>query len=240
MTRLLLAGEPRSARLPDQRRLRTWHDSLARAGMVEHGDTFDDSGRLVIVVREQLDQLNSQYCRAVLELETYAGFDSFVADAVATGRQDLSDAARLLDAPDPASGGPGPVAVPWSRLPARAPVAGPVLVGATRLLHKRLTRLGVVRTDAAGTVRQAADALQQRATDQGWDDTTFWGWSSGPAAETIDRFRAGNAAFAKRAWGTDWPDPPPERERTRFDLAGRAPALVSDVLVAVQDAVAAC
>ncbi len=127
--------------------------------------------------------------------------------------------------------------MPYSRTGLRSTMPGPVLVAATRLLHKRLTRVGLLRTVEPSLVLRAAGQVRERAETQGWDDTTYWGWSADLAADAIQRFQPGNAEFAERAWGTGWPDPPVLREQTRGDLASCRPPLVSDVLQTIQRAV---
>lgn len=110
---------------------------------------------------------------------------------------------------------------------------GPVLLTATRLLHKRLTRLGVVRKRSAADVVAAAAVMRVRAATAGWDSEPFWGWSTERAASMAAEFAAGNAVFAARAWGTAWPDAPPSRQQTRQDLAAANPVVVSDAMTMV-------
>jgi hypothetical protein len=86
-------------------------------------------------------------------------------------------------------------------------------------------------------VRRAAAQVREHAETHQWDHTSYWGWTPDGAAEVANRFRPGNAEFARHAWGTDWPDPPVLREQTRIDLAGCPPATVTDVLTTIQLAV---
>lgn len=141
-----------------------------------------------------------------------------------------------------AAGLPGEAAITESRTATGtdvAPIAddtalpGPVLLTATRLLHKRLTRLGVVRKRSAAEIVDAAAVLRERAATAGWDAEPFWGWSAERAASMAAEFAAGNALFAARAWGTAWPDPPPTSEQARQDLAAADPAIVSDAMTMI-------
>lgn len=240
MTGLLFAGEAAPRGEQDRRRVRAWRDALTRLEVTAADEPLElvdrDSAltqdRVVVAVREQLDHLNALYCRAVLALDTFAGFDSFVIERVGTGRHDLAEElGPLLDAP-----GTDVVAVPFSRLGDDAAPVGPVLITATRLLHKRMTRLQLA-DDADDAIADAAHRLRQRAVTRDWDTQSYWGWSPDLATEAVTRFQPGNAELAQRVWGTDWPDPPARREPTRPDLAGRPPEIVHDVLVTIQECV---
>ncbi|MGI8701255.1 MAG: hypothetical protein ACR2JU_08625 [Nocardioidaceae bacterium] len=228
-----------------------------------------DSGlttKVVLVVREQLDLLNALYCRRVMALETSIGFESFVTDALVSGRLELDHHfAALQDA-----SGVELVAVPYSRLEPHLPAAavleaagaagdaavtgadaaadvqaaaddrwlpGPVLLTATRLLHKRLTRLGAVRKRPAEELGAAVAMLRHRATDAAWNEVPFWGWSQDLAATAEQHYRSGNDSFAARVWGAPWPDVAPSRPQTRQDLASEPPAVVSDVMTMIHRAV---
>lgn len=240
MTGLVFAGEapPRGERaLP---RLRAWREALTGLGMVASDEPLEladpssalAQDRVVVVVREQLDHLNALYCQAVLGLQTYADFDSYVLQLVDSGRHDLTDElGPLLDA-----SGTDVVVVPFSRLGDDEPRVGPVLVTGTRLLHKRMARLRLVDKARDGVV-DAAHRLRERAASRSWDTQPYWGWTPSLADEAVTRFRSGNAELAQRVWGTDWPDLPPQRERTRLDLAGQPPEVVHDVLVTIRDSI---
>jgi len=218
--------------------------------------------RVVLVVREQLDHLNAMYCSRVLDMEVYKDFDSFVIKAVGSGRYDLAEElGALLDAPEvelvavpysrldrdvPArtillAAGlspetldslPGPADGELTAEDERTP--GPVLVAATRLMHKRMSRLGLVHQRDADDLVAAAAQVRRRADEHGWDDTDYWGWSPDLAAEAVERFRAGNAEFARRAWGGEWLDAPAMRDHTKLDLASQRPEVVSDVMTTIQ------
>lgn len=217
---------------------------------------------VVLVVREQLDLLNALYCQQVLAMETYAGFERFVTKAVDSGlyhyaqgfralldaedvdlvavpysRLDSSRAARtILDAanvaPDLASviSDPTRQSTPVSR--DRLP--GPVLVGAARLLHKRLTRLGVDKKSRRPALHKMATALREHAIAYQWDDAEFWGWTADLQASVANTFRFENAEFAAGAWHADWPDAPVMRPPTRVDLASTSPTRVADIVDTIQ------
>jgi hypothetical protein len=243
MTRLLVAAESLSRAVADRDQLAELRDELVRLGVASPGEELEPvdraaasapgPGRIVVVVREQLDDLNAVYCRAVLDLETFTDFDSFVVEAIGSGHHDFAkELGPLLDAPDK-----DVVVVPFSRLQDGAAVPGPMLVTAMRWLNKRLTRVGALLPIDPALVVQAAAEVRQHAEAHEWDHTPYWGWSEDLANEAVEHFRPGNDQFARRAWGTEWPDPPVRRDRTRVDLAGCPPAVVSDVLTTIQQAV---
>jgi hypothetical protein len=240
VTRLFLAGEQLTAGDRDRAALLAWRDALAEAGVLAPTEQLEaaepasdgSQGRIVIVVREQLDHLNSLYCRAVLALETFESFDSFVDESVASGRHELAeDLAALGDASNT-----DVVVVPYSHAHPDQATPGPVLMTATRQLHKRLSRARLRRGEDPAYDRRAADRLLERAAAREWDDTTYWGWSKERAAEALEHFGPGNTAFAAR-WGSDRLDAPTLREQTRLDLAGCRPDVVSDVLTTIQQAI---
>lgn len=216
--------------------------------------------KVVLVVREQLDLLNALYCHSVTSMQTAVGFEAFVRDPVATAGLELDDAfSALLDDTEidvfavpysrlddafpartilEAAHLPGTDAIANSRGAAESaerviPLPGPVLLTATRLLHKRLTRLGVIRKRSSADVAAGFAALRTKALSSDWDDTTFWGWSEPLAEQTMRHYAAGNALFAARAWGTPWPDPTPASPQTRVDLPALPPPLVSDVMTMI-------
>jgi hypothetical protein len=243
MTRLLVAAESLSRAVVDRDRLAELRAELERLGVTSPGEELEPvdraaargpgPGRIVVVVREQLDDLNALYCSAVLGLDTFLDFDSFVVQAIGSGRHDLAEElGPLFETPDT-----DVVVVPYSRLQDGPVVPGPMLVTAMRWLNKRLTRVGALRPIDPALVVQAAAQVRQHAEAQDWDDTPYWGWSEDLANEAAEHFRPGNDEFARRAWGTEWPDPPVRRDRTRVDLAGCPPAVVSDVLTTIQQAV---
>lgn len=240
MTGLVFAGEAPPYGDRAVLRLRAWREALTGLGVVAPDEPLEladpsfalAQDRVVVVVREQLEHLNALYCQAVLELQTHAAFVSYVIQLVASGRHDLMDEVGPLLA----DSGTDVVVVPFSRLDADEPSVGPVLVTGTRLLHKRMARLSLVDNAHDGAV-DAARRLRERAASGSWDTQPYWGWTPALADEAVTRFRSGNAELAQRVWGTDWPDPPPQRQRTRLDLAGQPPAIVHDVLVTIQESV---
>jgi hypothetical protein len=221
--------------------------------------------RMVVAVREQLDLFNALYCRQVMALETSADFETFVSRAVNSGSYHYAEVFRaLLDAENievaavPYSrlsgADPGqvilresgveedvlqglPTATAGDDAGQAANSPGPVLLAATRLLHKRLIRLGLARDRRPMVFNRAVGLLRANARVNGWDHDEFWGWSAELAASTAESFRHSNAEFAAGAWRSDWPDPPPSRPQTKADLASRSPGVVADVMDSVQRAV---
>lgn len=217
---------------------------------------------VVLVVREQLGLLNAIYCATVMRLATSASFESFVTEALACGGLELANPYRaLLDDLDislvavpyssldkqrpaatvlAAAKLPGEDAVMSSRAASEPRSAvedgwlpGPVLVTATRLLHKRLSRLGAIRRRPAVDLVAVGETMRERAAAGGWDDTTYWGWSEELAQSTQNHYGPGNATFAARAWGTPWPDAFPSLPQTPLDLASHPPTVVSDVMTTI-------
>ena len=219
---------------------------------------------VVAVVREQLDLVNALYCHRVMRMRTFEGFTSFAkkitspthpglverfaaivdtegVELVAVPFSRLSDAVPARVVLNAAGLSEEelrglPMAEP-AKPPAADPLPGPLLLEATRFMHKRLVQLQLASPQAKGPLLRAAATLRKHAVEHAWDTTEFWGWSDELAAATAERFRAGNAEFARRVWGTPWPDPPPERHAVAVDLAAQPPALVVDVLTAIQQAV---
>lgn len=220
------------------------------------------STKVVLVVREQLQLINEMYCNQVMRLETSASFASFVGETVASAGLELGDQfTALQDSPGidvfavPYSRFDGHVAAGvvlaaagLSEEPAltstmatatrgsasgSTALPGPVLVTALRLLHKRLTRLGVIRRRPTDQLLAAATVMRERARAEAWDDATFWGWSEELATSAQQHYRPGNEVFAARAWGTVWPDAAPARQQTRLDLPSEPPSRVSDVITMI-------
>lgn len=216
---------------------------------------------VVMTVREQLDLLNAWYIHRILHMEMFKDFPSAVTTAIGSGRYDLTrELGPLLDTkklahvvvPYSAAGGGGAARATlaaaglsgvsldaFSRTgdvtsDTTAGEIGPVVIAATRLLHKRLSRLGVVELRDRAVLVAAAAQLQDRSRVEHWDDTGYWGWTPALTATVTSLFAASNAALADRVWGTAWPDPTPERTQTRFDFAGADPRLVADVMTTIQ------
>ena len=230
--------------------------------LADLGSASDVEVTVVLVVREQLELLNALYCRQVMSMDTAEDFASFVAKGIDSGLYHYAQAfRRLLDAEDVHL-----VAVPFSALSGREPArailqasgvpaetldglpdspdpaattdesVGPILLAATRLLHKRLIRLKAGRVRRPGALDRAVDILREQARANDWDDRTFWGWTPELAALGAQAFHLGNAEFAAGAWRSDWPDASPTHSYTRGDLASRGPAVVVDVMDTVQRA----
>ncbi len=88
------------------------------------------------------------------------------------------------------------------------PLPGPVLIGATRLLHKRFRRLNAFHEQGKAPLRRLAAKLAARAAEAGWDDSEYWGWDgSAYASAVMEEYAESNAVFAEFVWGTPWPEP---------------------------------
>lgn len=247
MTVIFLPGEPKPAKGAARARAEVWRGELLRLDVVTPDEPLElvsrpgaaTSGRVVVVVRDQLEQLNDLYCRAVLDLETYRSFEPFLDKALASPVHDLGrQVGRVLDAPTADA-----VVIPASRLtqgwPEGQPLPGPVLMSAIRVFHKRLTRMSLVKRRTASAIVKATTDLRMRAAEQAWDDESFWGWPAARAAEVAEHFRAGNEAFAQRVWGSAWPEPSPVHEQSSIDLASKPPRIVADVMTSIQQAIQA-
>lgn len=224
----------------------------------------DLSCRVVVVVREQLGLLNAVYCRKVLQMDIVRSFESYVTSVLDSGGYNFAeDFGALFGAPavevvaipydsldddvpardvlreaglsaEALAGLPAPESSDETKA-ARLP--GPVLIAATRLLHKRLIRLGVVQTRRQGALVRATTRLRRHAQESGWDDSEYWGWSPELAAVATAAFAEGNTEFAARAWGTAWPDTPAPRPAATLDLPTQSPALVVDVMSTIQEVI---
>ncbi len=208
--------------------------------------------RVVVVVREQVGYLNSLYCKRVLGLDTARSFAEFATEPVPAHRFDYAASFGAVADTD----GVDLVAVPYPDLQScgaaeavlraagidktepdlagdragPAPVPGPVLIGATRLLHKRLRRLGMFHEHGKPRLRTLVDRLAQRAAQRSWDTTAFWGWDAGLRRAVAEEYGASNELFAEFVWGTPWPEPFSTGRPQRTDLADLEPAVLHDVL----------
>lgn len=236
------------------------HVEKLRDSAHKHGLTCT----VVTVVREQLDLVNAMYCHRVMRMRTFEGFRPFAKKVTAPTQPGLlerfsavleTEGVDLVAIPFSSLAGAVPAqavllaagvsedvlgglpAAEPAAPPAADPLPGPLLLEATRFMHKRLVQLQLADPQARRPLLRAAATLRHHALEQEWDTSEFWGWSDELAAATAERFREGNAEFAQRAWGTPWPDPPPERHPVTVDLAAQRPALVVDVLTAIQQAV---
>jgi hypothetical protein len=219
--------------------LNRWRDAVIGLGVTAANDALEivssesalEHERVVVVVREQLDQLNDRYCRAVLRTFKADGFEAYVDRRLRSGRRNLMQLLQpVLDAPDVEV-----IGVPFSRLGDETWTAGPVLITATRLLYKRMIRLGHGKDSAAAAT--AVRQLRSRAAEQAWDTESYWGWSPDFAASTAATFQTSNAELAQRLWGSEWPDSPVRRDETPQDLARHPTRVVNDVLQTIQDCI---
>lgn len=218
---------------------------------------------VLLVLRDQLGYLNQMYCDRIGALQTARSFDSFVSAPQPAERFDYPRAFELVTgAPDVEV-----VGVPYAALTdgararevvtaaglsraqvdalptgpgrrTRAGLPGPVLVAATRLLHKRLWRLGLVKSLPHPRLQAAARSLREHAEERIWDAGAFWGWSEDAREAAVQRYRPGNDALAKTLWGTPWPTEWESGAYLDVDLAALPPTLVVDVLRTVDDVVA--
>jgi hypothetical protein len=228
---------------------------LAEMGAAERLDV-----RVVVVVREQIGYINSLYCQRVLNLDTVRSLAEFAAMAVPAHRFDyvasfgaIADTAGLelvaIPYPDLRAKGAGRAVLEAAGLgsatpdtmrmseAAFEPVPGPVLVGATRLLHKRLRRLNSFHEQGRPRLRVLAEQLAARAGEAGWDTTQFWGWDAAVRRAVEDEYRDSNAVFADFVWGTPWPEPWSGGRPQRVDLADLDPPVLREVLTTVDELV---
>lgn len=209
---------------------------------------------VLVVVRDQLGYLNHLYGERVGHLQMARDFPSFAADPSPAGRFDYPEAlGALMAAPEVDL-----LALPYADLPPgaegkslvtalgvapqdlaglpdgppRPAGPGPVLLAATRLLFKRLWRLGLVTKLPRPKLVQSARALAAHAGQRGWDAEAFWGWDDRARAAAIARYGPGNDAFAQAVWGRPWGDWE-THEPVDIDLPSCDPRLVVDVLSSV-------
>jgi hypothetical protein len=212
--------------------------------------------RIVIVVREQVGYINSLYCKRIMNLETARGLDEFAALATPAHRFDyvasfgaIADTPGLelvaIPYPELLAKGAGravvEAAAPTASIPAALgpsdsgfePLPGPVLLAATRLLHKRLRRLNAFHEQGKAPLRPYTQKLKERAEKTGWDTAAYWGWSPAEREAIAEEYRESNDAFAEFVWGTSWPEPPSDGRLNRVDLPDLAPALLRGLLTTV-------
>lgn len=227
------------------------------SALVERASAAGLEVRVVVVVREQIGYINSLYCRRVLGLETARSFLEFATTSVPAHRFDYVAAfGALADTPGVelvAVGYPAVLATGGGRavleaaglspdalaaLPAEGTAvpepAGPVLVGAVRLLHKRLRRQGGFNEHGKPRLRVVADQLAAHAVSAGWDSEPFWGWDPGLRRRIEEEYKPTDDIFAQFVWGTDWPEPWSAGKPNRADLADLRPPVLRDVFETIQ------
>lgn len=222
------------------------------AGLADMARELGLDVRVVVVVREQIGYINSLYCKRVLAMETARSFTEFATTSVPAHRFDYvasfgavadTDGVDLVAVPYPrlVSAGAGRVVLEAAGLkdcadvlpvdtvsPAALP--GPVLIAATRLLHKRLRRMGMFHEHGKARLRNLVDRLGQRAVDVGWESTAYWGWDVALRRGVEEEYAATNDLFAEFVWGTPWEEPFSTGRTQRFDLADLEPPILHDVL----------
>lgn len=215
---------------------------------------------VVVVVREQIGYLNTLYCRRVLSLDTARSFTQFIAKASPAHRFDYvasfgsladTEGIRLAAVPYPdvvehgsarsvldAAGVPDEVmdALPddWQR---QSGPPGPVLIGAVRLLHKRLRRQQLFEARGPRGLLPLVDRLRALARAHEWDTTAYWGWDPTDRRDAMRDFEAGNEAFAQFVWGTPWPEQWSTGRPERVDLPALNPPLLREVITTVESLV---
>lgn len=207
---------------------------------------------VLVVVRDQLGYLNELYCERVTQLQMARDFGSFVEDPQPAERFDYATAyGPVIDEPDVEL-----VAVPFSTVRERGvartvlttlgipakdlrplpdvrppePLPGPVLVAATRLLFKRMWRMGLIKHLSRPRLVAAALALRTHAEEQSWDETEFWGWTEEARAAAIARYAPGNDDFAQAVWGQPWGEPWANGTYVDVDFAAGSAQLVVDMM----------
>lgn len=209
--------------------------------------------RVVVFVREQIGFINHLYTRRLLNLDTARGFPEFVSDPVPPHRFDyaasygsVADTAGLdlvaHSYPDMLEHGPtnlllraaGVDESVLTALPASGAAVdgepGPVLVAATRLLHKRLRRQKMFEVRTKPELRELGRRLRETCAERNWDEGTFWGWDEDGASEAAEEYRLSNDLFAQFVWGTDWQEPFSSAPQQVTDLPGLEPDLVREIV----------
>ncbi|MDX6296844.1 MAG: hypothetical protein QOI51_701 [Nocardioidaceae bacterium] len=227
------------------------------AGFVAMAAGLDLDVRVVVVVREQIGYINSLYCNRVRNLETARSFAAFATDPTPAHRFDYvatfgaiadTDGVDLVAIPYPelrskqagravleAAGVSGDVIDGLPPVADQAePTPGPVLIAATRLLHKRLRKLGRVSERGRPLLRTLSEGLAARATEQAWDSQTFWGWDTALRRSVELELAESNEMFADFVWGTPWPEPLSVARPRRHDLADLEPPVLHDVFATVE------
>jgi hypothetical protein len=226
------------------------------ASLAEMAAAGGFEARVVVVVREQIGYINALYCHRVLMLETARSFAEFATASVPAHRFDYvasfgaiadTDGVDLVAVPYPqlvVKGGgravleaAGVDADALTSLPAAEPVPtslpGPVLIGAARLLHKRMRRNGMFSEYGKPLLRVALGSLVARATEAGWDDSDYWGWDPGLRQRVEEEYGATDQQFAEFVWGKPWPEPWSTGKLNRADLALIEPKVLEDVFTTV-------
>jgi hypothetical protein len=234
-------------------------DAMRDRAQVANIETFarDYGMRLTVevVIRDQPGYLNALYCDRVTHLQSARDFSSFIIDPQPEERFDYQTAFdAVLGVPDIEF-----VAVPYASLPEGAParalleavgvpgsdleglpaaesrpdLPGPFAIAASRLLFKRMWRMGMFKNLPRPLLLDAATELRRHAEEQEWDEGPFWGWTERARKAAIKRYRAGNDAFAKAAWGRPWGDDWENGTHVDVDLAASPPGLVVDLLQSV-------
>lgn len=244
---MLLLG---SSRLQD-----SWSDPDAVASLLHTATELTMQPTVLSVIRDQLGVLNALYSERVMGLHMARDFAAFAANPNPVARFDYGAAYAALVAAADADF----VAVPYSS-PANgqvrsildalavevdglsAPVAsldedalpGPVVIAATRLLFKRMWRLGIFNGSLSRKTKVSTlQRLRAHARERSWDETTYCGWSAGLRADAIATYQAGNDALAHAVWDRAWGDAWESAPYTEVDLASQSPTVVVDVLVTV-------
>lgn len=227
------------------------------ARLAERAATEGLEVQIVVVVREQVGYINSLYCQRILNLDTARGLPEFAALAVPAHRFDYVASFGAIADTD----GLDLVAIPYPELLAHGagravveaagidrplpdtllrtessfePLPGPVLLSATRLLHKRLRLIKSFHEQGKGPLRPLAAQLAARAAEAAWDSTEYWGWDPPLRRAVEEEYADSNAAFADFVWGTPWPEPWSGGRPQRPDLADLDPQVLHDVLTTVE------
>jgi hypothetical protein len=214
--------------------------------------------KVVVIVREQVGYINQLYCHRVMSMETSRSLTQFAAQVVPAHRFDYvasfgaiadTDGIDLAAVPFThlVSQGAGRAVVEAAGLdPALAeavgdakadlpPLPGPVLIEATRLLHKRFRWLNAFVEEGKPRLRELTAEFAAAAEAAGWDSTEYFGWTAQQHREVAEEYEESNAVFAEFVWGTPWPEEWTFGERERIDLADLSPELLHEVITTVED-----
>ena len=167
-------------------------DEAARLAALAAAEALDV--RVVVVVREQIGYINSLYCQRILNLDTAARparvrrARRCLLTVSTTSRPSAPSRTptawswlrcptrtlRTAGAGRSVVDGRGPerrcsLRPSGLNLSAFDPLPGPVLIEATRLLHKRLRHLNAFHEQGKGPLRTLARKLAVRAVEAGWD-----------------------------------------------------------------------
>ncbi|MCP9889251.1 hypothetical protein KBY96_15120 [Cyanobium sp. ATX 6A2] len=178
---------------------------------------------VIVFIRPQLEYMNSRYVHTLRRLYHCLDFGDYVNQSLGVATGDIYDYNKFFQ-PLLQSGVPCTF-IPFSRRygdpflqlidalkinpdlqysPA-APGSENVQPGTKGVW---LSRLVVERIQALGfngrTLKNTSQMVRSVAEKEGWHEDRYFGFSQQLAEKTINHYRAGNDAFALRAWNLPW------------------------------------